>query len=144
MATEEKGSRMKEYYYGMRLRGFSPGCQPMDGLKRAEDGKGKYHSILVYDRVLSEKELRDYELDYIDCENRCCATCTKHLELQIWDYKQKDVPKVEMPGYVCTLFAPDGFCSYMVGCDAETGLCECYKKREKKGENNLHENHENT
>lgn len=60
------------YYYGMRLRGFSPGCQPMYGLKYREDDTaglrpdgGKYHDILVYMRPLSKKEMEDYELDFI-------------------------------------------------------------------------------
>ena len=57
----------KEYRYGMRLRGFSPMCQPMNGLLRREDDTtGKYHDILVYSRELTEKELRDYELDALD------------------------------------------------------------------------------
>ena len=61
-----------KYFYGMRLRGFSPGCQPMFGLDHREDDvkglrpDGKpYHDILVYSRPLSNKELEDYELDYI-------------------------------------------------------------------------------
>ena len=62
----------KTYKYGMRLRGFSPGAQPMEGLLYAEDGSDKvsvygrmYPNILVYNRRLSEQELRDYELDYL-------------------------------------------------------------------------------
>ena len=62
----------KTYKYGMRLRGFSPGAQPKEGLLYAEDGSDKvstygrlYHNILVYDRRLTEQELRDYELDYL-------------------------------------------------------------------------------
>lgn len=52
--------------YGMRLRGFSPGCQPMNGLvERQDDATGRYHDLLVYDRELTEKELRDYELDFV-------------------------------------------------------------------------------
>ena len=59
------------YTYGMRLRGFSPGCQPMTGfVERRDDPKGKYHDLLLYDRELSEKELQDYELDYIQAEIR--------------------------------------------------------------------------
>lgn len=59
-----------EYRYGMRLRGFSIGCQPMQGLKRREDCQtGKYsrsyYDILVYSRPLEEWELRNFELDYI-------------------------------------------------------------------------------
>lgn len=57
---------MKEYLYGMRLRGYSPGCQPMDGLLRVAPGGGQYHDLLIYDRPLTEKELKDYELDYIN------------------------------------------------------------------------------
>ena len=57
----------KHYLYGMRLRGFSPGCQPMDGLvKRKDDWANRYHDVLVYDRKLTDKELDDYELDFID------------------------------------------------------------------------------
>lgn len=53
-----------EYRYGMRLRGFSPGCQPMNGLLcRDDDVTGKYHDILVYDRQLTVQEIWDYELD---------------------------------------------------------------------------------
>ena len=54
------------YRYGMRLRGFSIGCQPMDGfVERRDDLSGKYHDILVYSRKLTETEIRDYELDFI-------------------------------------------------------------------------------
>ena len=54
------------YLYGMRNRGFSIGCQPMDGLiERQDDISGFYHDILVYDRELTQKEREDYELDRI-------------------------------------------------------------------------------
>lgn len=55
---------MKEYKYGMRLRGFSPMCQPMRGfIERLDDQTGRYYDILVYDRKLTERELSSYELD---------------------------------------------------------------------------------
>ena len=55
---------MKEYKYGMRLRGFSPGCQPKEGLlRREDDNMGDYYDIVVYNRPLTEKELSGYELD---------------------------------------------------------------------------------
>lgn len=58
------------YYYGMRLRGFAPGCQPKQGLIGVQDilPRGiyaKYHDVIKYDRKLTNEELRDYELDYI-------------------------------------------------------------------------------
>lgn len=57
----------KEYRYGMRLRGFSPGCQPMNGLmERVDDPTGRYYDILIYDRELTDQELADYELDKLD------------------------------------------------------------------------------
>ena len=57
---------MKEYLYGMRLRPSGPSCQPMDGLMRIAPGGGQYHELLIYDRPLTDEELRDYELDYIN------------------------------------------------------------------------------
>lgn len=60
---------MAEYKYGMRLRGFAPGCQPMDGFVRAEKGRCMgdsrrfYHNILFYNRELTKDEIRGYELD---------------------------------------------------------------------------------
>lgn len=61
----------KLHKYGMRLRGFSIGCQPMDGfVARTDDPKGRYYDILIYDRVLSGAEVMDYELDYIGIEER--------------------------------------------------------------------------
>ena len=54
------------HIYGMRLRGFSPGCQPMSGLlSREDDTTGKYYDLLTYSRKLSDKEVSDYELDYL-------------------------------------------------------------------------------
>lgn len=58
-----------DYYYGMRLRGFSPACQPMNGfVERQDDFTGKYWDILVYDRELTAKECEDYDLDFIAIE----------------------------------------------------------------------------
>ncbi len=54
------------YVYGMRLRGFSPGCQPMDGLDAVMEGNRKYLNILIYRRELTDKEIRDYELDRLE------------------------------------------------------------------------------
>ena len=64
--------KMSKYYYGMRLRGFSIGCQPKEGFDHREDdtegmrpdGK-KYYDILVYGRKLSQKETFSYDLDFI-------------------------------------------------------------------------------
>lgn len=60
---------MSEHRYGMRLRGFSPGCQPKAGLLRREDSTNSaWYDILVYDRRLTAKELDDFELDEIHAE----------------------------------------------------------------------------
>lgn len=54
------------YKYGMRLRGFSLGCQPMEGFKkRLDDMTVRYHDILVYDRELTEEEMKHYSLDFL-------------------------------------------------------------------------------
>ena len=42
-------------------------CQPKEGLvERQDDTTGRYYDVLVYNRMLTEQELQDYELDYID------------------------------------------------------------------------------
>lgn len=56
-------SHPKEYRYGMRLRGYSPGAQPKGVLRREDDTTGRYHDIIVYDRRLSADEIRNYELE---------------------------------------------------------------------------------
>lgn len=59
--------RVKKFRYGMRMRGFSPGCQPKEGFLDVEvDPTEKYYNILVYSRRLTDKELSDYELDDIN------------------------------------------------------------------------------
>lgn len=59
------------YYYGMRLRGFSLACQPMEGLiERQDDWTGKYWDVLVYDRELTAQECSNYDLDFIAMERR--------------------------------------------------------------------------
>jgi len=55
----------KVYKYGMRLRGFAPMCQPMSGLISAQDGDREYYSYLYYERKLTDKEIKEYELDYL-------------------------------------------------------------------------------
>lgn len=66
LAEAVKQAEAREYRYGMRLRPFSIGCQPMEGLKRCEDDpKGKYWDVLIYNRELSDNELAEYELDFI-------------------------------------------------------------------------------
>ena len=56
------------YVYGMRLRGFSIGCQPGGVVERRDDPLSKYWDIIVYDRMLTLDEIRDYSLDYIGFE----------------------------------------------------------------------------
>lgn len=56
----------KYYHYGMRLRPFGIGCQPMDGfVGRTDDVSERYWDIIIYDRELTEKEMFDYDLDYL-------------------------------------------------------------------------------
>lgn len=58
---------MTEKKYGMRLRGFAPMCQPKEGfVRREDDPSGRYYDILVYNRELTENEIRNYELDPVN------------------------------------------------------------------------------
>ena len=63
-------AKKAKHKYGMRLRGFSIGCQPMDGLiERVDDPRGRYHDVLVYDRMLTGDEVAQYELTYLGKED---------------------------------------------------------------------------
>lgn len=58
------------YVYGMRLRGFAPGCQPKENfVERRDDPRGRYWDLLVYDRKLMQKDERNYDLDFIKTED---------------------------------------------------------------------------
>ena len=54
------------YIYGMKERGFSPGCQPKDGFGgHIKSHDPRYYDILYYERKLTDKEVNDYELEYL-------------------------------------------------------------------------------
>jgi len=50
---------MNKYTY--RLRGLSPGCQPR-GFLNWEKIKGYKYEVITYDRRLTNKEIKEYEL----------------------------------------------------------------------------------
>ena len=58
------------YIYGMKHRGFSPGCQPKhDFYERLDDDSGKYYDLLVYNELLSADEMANYELEFVGGTN---------------------------------------------------------------------------
>ena len=105
------------YRYGMRMRGFSIGAQPMDGFEQREDDPtGKYHDIIAYKRQLTAQEESQYELDYLgepDKDHlRPCPFCggKGKMESVIHD----DLPT-------------NGFDTFWIACedcDAQTTGCE--------------------
>lgn len=59
-----------KFKYGMKLRGFSIACQPMNGLiSVTDDLTGRYYNILTYDRRLEVREIEDYELVFVGMED---------------------------------------------------------------------------
>ena len=57
---------MKLHVYGMRSRGYAPGCQPKGVIYWTDcTHSERYHSIIAYAEKLLQKEERQYELDYI-------------------------------------------------------------------------------
>lgn len=70
---------MKRYIYGLRLRGASIGTIPTKGIieiindrkrcdKYGQERGRYYHSVVTYYRQLAEKEMEQYELDYLGVE----------------------------------------------------------------------------
>lgn len=62
--------------------------------------------------------------------DECCATCRKMKKLVQFDYSQGGCNHTDMDGYVCLVFVGEGEVVWMVGEDAETGMCECYEPKE--------------
>ena len=50
------------FKYTYRSRGFSPSCQPMNGLINHENQKGYKFEVLTYNRKLTCKEIAEFEL----------------------------------------------------------------------------------
>ena len=61
---------MARYTYGMRLRGFSIGCQPQGVIEWEDTDRAKtgYWSIIKYERKLTDDELKSYSLDFVGVE----------------------------------------------------------------------------
>lgn len=59
------------YKYGMRLREFGIGCQPKQFKKFEYCNKNKtgYWSYVWYDRELTESELSNFDMDFLEREN---------------------------------------------------------------------------
>lgn len=70
-----------KYFYGMRLRGCSIGCQPNGFIDRLDDPTGKYYDILIYDRQLTQEELWAYELDYLPTVGDCVILDQQGLKI---------------------------------------------------------------
>ena len=85
---------MTEYRYGMRLRGFSIGCQPYEGLLRREDDvTERYYDIIVYDRELDKEEVSHYSLDPLNEDGTIRRKATLQLSLIDKETKEKYADK---------------------------------------------------
>lgn len=55
--------------YGMRLRPYDIGCQPMQGFVCCADGAvvdgRRYHNFIYYTERLSNEDASHYDLDYL-------------------------------------------------------------------------------
>ena len=56
------------YKYGMRLREFGIGCQPSGVINHeyADKQKCGYWSFIWYESPLTDKQIADYDLDFIN------------------------------------------------------------------------------
>ena len=61
---------MALHLYGMRLRGYSPGCQPKGVVEARDDPSGRYYNILVYATKLPLKDENRYDLTYLGEERK--------------------------------------------------------------------------
>lgn len=61
--------KTKKHLYAMKLKSFSVGIIPREGLIRAfiddKIADSKIYSLVVYNRELSEEAIKEYELEYL-------------------------------------------------------------------------------
>lgn len=60
----------------------------------------------------------------------CCANCRNRYRLVRFDYSHSGCEHTDMDGYICMAFADEGEAVWMVGLDAEAGLCELFEPKE--------------
>ena len=60
----------------------------------------------------------------------CCATCSRCLKLEKFDYSHGGCKHTDMEGYACTVFMREGTIAWMIGIDQNTGMCEAYSPKE--------------
>lgn len=86
-----------KYFYGMRLRGFSPGCQPEGAIERIDSEE--YHDIIVYDRMLLSEEVKHFSLTPLKLKDG------KYVPIvTISEYIEKDKKPVKINGITFRLF----------------------------------------
>ncbi len=86
-----------KYFYGMRLRDFSPGCQP-DGVIERLDSED-YHDIIVYDKKLSDEEIKHFSLTPLKLKDG------KYVPVvTINEYIKKDRMPIKINGITFGLF----------------------------------------
>lgn len=61
----------------------------------------------------------------------CCKNCKLHFPLVKFDYTKGGCEHTDMDGYICMAFATPGsgeppVAIWMVGCDEDLDMCECY------------------
>lgn len=80
------------FTYGMRLRGFAPGCQPLDGLVQVDDDPhGTYYSLLTYNRELTTEEVEQYELDNLTSAAEAVTELLNAFNKSLKEYTGKDM-----------------------------------------------------
>ena len=60
----------------------------------------------------------------------CCANCRRRYKLTRFDYSNGGCEHTDMDGYICMAFADESEAVWMVGLNAETGLCEVFEPKE--------------
>lgn len=61
----------------------------------------------------------------------CCKNCKLRYKLVKLDYSEGGCKHMDMPGYICMVFADERIASWMYGA-AENAHCECFTPINKK------------
>ena len=64
--------------------------------------------------------------------DECCATCKNRLKLRKWDYTHGGCEHSDAGGFACMACEDEGMAIWMVGVNPDTGMCECYVRKDDK------------
>ena len=80
----------------------------------------------------TESACDKFRLDYVPSDDECCANCSHCCRIEKWDFSHGGCEYTKLDGHACTAFSNEGLVIWEYGSNINTGICECFKPKERK------------